>query len=125
MGHIDMGEEEEQGTNQKYCSMGSQEPEKMTINHTTFFLKMLFMYLDLKYLKCFSKKKKLSKMEMFSQNTAFHCSRDYSNFLHIETLPTKRNQQEKHRRQQNETGPDVDGQSLPTDKKHTRYLCAA
>lgn len=64
-------------------------------------------------------------MEMFSQNTAFHSSRDFSNFLLIETLPTKRNQQEKHRRQQNETGPDVDSQSLPTDKKHTRYFCAA
>lgn len=61
----------EQGTNQKYCSMGSQEPEKMTINHTIFFHVHV---LGPQVLKCFSKKKKkLSKMEMFSQNTTFHC----------------------------------------------------
>lgn len=52
-------------------------------------------------------------------------SLDYSRFLLAETLPTKRNQQEKHRRQQPQNLDAARVPSCPQEKTYIRALCAS
>lgn len=100
--------------------------EWTAIKNKIFFLKTLFLCMDLKFPKCTTKQ--CPEWRWSHKNRAFHGSLDYSHFLLTETLPTKGNQQEKHRRQQirlapTETMPEC--LSCPTEKNKTKALCVS